>query len=58
MAFGLSMDNLCFAGMCAIVDPPRPGVREAIETVHGAGVDVKMITGDAMQTAVTVGWYS
>ena len=37
------------------MDPPREGVREAIQYLHDTGVDVKIITGDAKETAVSVG---
>ena len=35
-------------------DPPREGVAEAIRTLSRTGVKVKMVTGDAMETAVAV----
>lgn len=34
-----------------IQDPLRPGVRDAIENCHRAGVVVKMVTGDSLLTA-------
>lgn len=34
-----------------IQDPLRPGVKEAIENCHRAGVVVKMVTGDSLLTA-------
>ncbi len=40
-----------FAGLIGLVDPPRPGVAEAIATCHVAGVRVIMITGDHPHTA-------
>jgi len=43
--------ELTFAGLIGLVDPPRPGVAEAIGTCHGAGIRVIMITGDHPQTA-------
>lgn len=54
-AFGSTMQSLTYAGIVGILDPPRPGVRESIQTVLGAGVLVKMITGDAEDTACTIG---
>jgi len=40
-----------WAGLVAMEDPIREGVREAIATAHRAGVKVKMITGDYRRTA-------
>ena len=51
---GRELSMLTFLGFVGILDPPRPGVREAIETVHGAGVSVKMVTGDAEETAMAI----
>lgn len=55
MAVGSSMENLTFLGMVGILDPPRPGVREAIETLVGSGVAIKMLTGDSEDTACAIG---
>jgi len=49
------LDDLTFVGMVGILDPPRPGVRDAIRTLQGSGVNVKMLTGDAEDTACTIG---
>ena len=46
--------GLIFAGLQAMNDPPKEGVREAIAVCHRAGVDVKMITGDHLETAVSI----
>jgi magnesium-transporting ATPase (P-type) len=43
--------GLCFAGLAAIVDPPRPEAIVAIATCHTAGIGVTMITGDHAGTA-------
>ena len=37
---------LVFVGLQAMMDPPAPGVREAIAACHRAGIRVVMITGD------------
>ena len=55
MAAGRNLQAMNFVGMVGIMDPPRPGARESIETVRSAGVQVKMITGDAMETACSIG---
>ena len=43
-----------FLGLVGMRDPAREGVREAISTCHGAGVGVKMITGDHPETAKAI----
>lgn len=51
MASGTSFEDLCYVGLVGIIDPPREGIREAIETLRHSSVQVKMITGDAKETA-------
>ncbi|XP_065154676.1 calcium-transporting ATPase type 2C member 1 [Paramisgurnus dabryanus] len=53
-ASGSEMSNLNFLGLVGIIDPPRVGVKEAVATLIGSGVAVKMITGDSQETAVSV----
>ncbi|XP_055066947.2 calcium-transporting ATPase type 2C member 1 isoform X2 [Misgurnus anguillicaudatus] len=53
-ASGSEMGNLNFLGLVGIIDPPRVGVKEAVATLIGSGVAVKMITGDSQETAVSV----
>lgn len=55
MARGRSMETLSYVGVCGILDPPRPGCAEAIEVVRQAGVSVRMVTGDALETARSIG---
>ncbi|XP_013393466.1 calcium-transporting ATPase type 2C member 1 isoform X2 [Lingula anatina] len=55
MAYGPSMDNLMFVGMVGMIDPPRPGVRESVEVLVSSGVAIKMVTGDAEETAAAIG---
>lgn len=47
-------DGLVFTGFEAMMDPPRRGVAHAISALHGAGVQVVMITGDAEPTALAI----
>lgn len=46
--------KLTFLGLVGMIDPPRPGVKEAIHTCHEAGVRAVMITGDHKLTAVAI----
>ena len=55
LAYGRDMNSLVFAGLVGIMDPPREGVRDAIYTLQGSGVSIKMLTGDSEQTAKAVG---
>jgi Ca2+-transporting ATPase len=43
--------NLVFVGFVAIRDPLREDVKEAVEQCRRAGIEVKMITGDNVETA-------
>ncbi|XP_039284046.1 calcium-transporting ATPase type 2C member 1 isoform X1 [Nilaparvata lugens] len=54
MARGSSMQDLVYLGMVGICDPPRPHVRESIQTLQQSGVKVKLVTGDAHETAAAI----
>ncbi|PIO61867.1 IC domain protein, HAD ATPase, P-type family [Teladorsagia circumcincta] len=41
-------------GMVGMLDPPRVGAADAISMVRASGVDVKLITGDAQETAQSI----
>jgi Ca2+-transporting ATPase len=47
-------DNLIFAGLVGMADPPRRGVPEAIRQCQAAGIKVVMITGDHQNTAAAI----
>ncbi|MBN2306812.1 cation-transporting P-type ATPase [Candidatus Peregrinibacteria bacterium] len=49
-----SEKNFIFAGFVAMIDPPRAGVKEAIENVYKGGMRVMMITGDNAVTAKAI----
>ncbi|MCL1878067.1 MAG: HAD family hydrolase, partial [Defluviitaleaceae bacterium] len=46
--------NLSLLGFIGIRDEIRPEAREALDEIHGAGVQVVMVTGDNLDTAVGV----
>jgi P-type Ca2+ transporter type 2C len=47
-------NNLIFLGFVGIEDPPREEIKEAIETCREGGINVKMITGDNKETALSI----
>ena len=44
-----------FAGLVAVADTLRPSARQAIAAAQQAGVSVRMITGDHLETAYAIG---
>jgi magnesium-transporting ATPase (P-type) len=48
------LDNLTFLGLVGMIDPLRPGVREAFAACRQAGITVCMITGDHPVTALAI----
>ena len=46
--------DLCFMGLCGMIDPVRPEVQDAIVECRGAGIRPIMITGDHVDTAVAI----
>ncbi|MEG0777853.1 MAG: cation-translocating P-type ATPase, partial [Oscillospiraceae bacterium] len=46
--------DLCFIGLCGMIDPIRPEVKAAIEECRSAGIRPIMITGDHIDTASAI----
>ncbi|KAL7636831.1 UNVERIFIED_CONTAM: hypothetical protein RMT77_012589 [Armadillidium vulgare] len=51
---GMSLTELTFLGLMGIRDPPREGVKSSVNILLQTGVDVKMVTGDAQETAIAI----
>ena len=47
-------EELCFVGLCGMIDPVRPEVKDAIVQCRSAGIRPIMITGDHIDTAVAI----
>ncbi len=46
--------ELTFCGLLAMIDPPRPEVKDAIDKCRSSGIRTVMITGDHRNTAVAI----
>ncbi|HYE69074.1 MAG TPA: HAD-IC family P-type ATPase, partial [Anaerovoracaceae bacterium] len=47
-------ENLVFAGLVGMIDPPRPEAKNAVEIFKDASVKTIMITGDHIDTAFAI----
>ncbi len=48
------LDGMTLLALIGIVDPPRPSAKKSIAEAHGAGMQVRMITGDHAVTAQAI----
>ena len=48
------VDDLVFAGLVGFIDPPRDEAIRAVADCRGAGIAIKMITGDHAATAAAI----
>ena len=48
------LNDCCFVGFVGLADPVRKDVPAAIESCRNAHIQVKMITGDSLSTAVAI----
>ncbi|KAL0915702.1 hypothetical protein M5K25_016140 [Dendrobium thyrsiflorum] len=53
-SWALPESDLILLGIVGIKDPCRPGVRDAVALCTNAGVKVRMVTGDNIQTAKAI----
>ncbi|MGI9666093.1 MAG: cation-translocating P-type ATPase [Acidimicrobiia bacterium] len=49
------VEDLRLSSLIGIIDPLRPSSKHAVAVAHGAGIDVRMITGDHAVTAKAIG---
>ncbi|KAF7043817.1 hypothetical protein CFC21_053128 [Triticum aestivum] len=50
----IPLQGYTFIGIVGIKDPVRPGVRESVASCRSAGIAVKMVTGDNINTAKAI----
>ncbi|MHA2501587.1 MAG: calcium-translocating P-type ATPase, SERCA-type [Candidatus Kariarchaeaceae archaeon] len=47
-------ENIVFIGLMGMIDPPKVGVKEAVDSCNTAGIRVIMVTGDHKKTAMAI----
>eukprot|EP01125_Pyxidicula_operculata_P009620 TRINITY_DN315_c0_g1_i2.p1 TRINITY_DN315_c0_g1~~TRINITY_DN315_c0_g1_i2.p1 ORF type:complete len:952 (+),score=188.38 TRINITY_DN315_c0_g1_i2:3200-6055(+) len=52
--YNIPSSKMIFVGLTALIDPPRPEVADCIKSLHKAGVQVMMVTGDHPITATAI----
>jgi Ca2+ transporting ATPase len=48
------LTDLTLQGILALEDPIRPGVHKSVQTLHKAGITVRLVTGDYLGIAVSI----
>ncbi len=51
---GLELSELTLVSIFALVDPVRPGIKEEIAQCKLSGINVRMVTGDHLDTAIAI----
>ena len=46
--------DLIYLGMIALVDPPKPGVDQALRDLRQLGVSLKLVSGDSVLVAASI----
>lgn len=54
-AYGTDLNGLVYAGVVGLVDPLREGAADAIAALAAGGVLIRVVTGDAEETARAIG---
>lgn len=49
-----SGSKIIFFGIVGLYDPPKADIADAIKSAYAAGIDVKMVTGDNKETALSL----
>lgn len=47
-------NDFTMVGIFGILDPLRPGIADAVDQCHRSGINVRMITGDNIDTAIAI----
>ena len=50
-------DNLVLVGVTAIEDKLQNEVTETIQAIRDAGINLWVLTGDKVETAINIGYY-
>ncbi len=54
VAYSKGKGEMVFLGLMGMIDPARPEISKALDVCRTAGISVKMITGDSLETAEAI----